>query len=407
MAVYIIRPRQTLVERGLTLNSTRTNPGSRARQSEEVVKLRSEEDTAYRQTREWISETLQVTAALRGQPVGESLITGTIVADMDEEQAERMQQELPDVAVLRDEPIELIPPIRAAATAKRSVEESDLWHLEAIGLAAARGAGFGGGGSGITVAVLDTGIDPTHQELDGKVVEAFTFDARPNVWAANPMSPSFDTDGHGTHVAGLICGRTVGVAPSAKLLNGVMIPGGGGSLSDFILALEWVGQRADVQIANMSAGIPGYLPEMQAVVEDIRAVGILPIFATGNEGRNRTRSPGNYIDPISVGASNRESRVAGFSSGGTIVTDHHQYTVPDLVAPGEGVYSSVMGGGYEAWDGTSMATPVVSGVAALILEKYPNITIPDIEDEILYTCSDLGVPVERQGKGLVQVEAAK
>lgn len=168
----------------------------------------------------------------------------------------------------------------------------------------------------------------------------------------------------------------MGVAPGARILNGVMIPGGNGNVSDFVLALEWTARRSDVQIVNMSAGIRGFTEGLlQVVSEDIRTVGILPVFATGNEGRNKTRSPGNYIDPISVGASNRDDRVASFSSGGTLVTENHQYTVPDLVAPGEGVYSSVIGGGYEAWDGTSMATPVVAGVAALMLEKYPDMTL--------------------------------
>jgi subtilisin family serine protease len=207
-------------------------------------------------------------------------------------------------------------------------------------------------------------------------------------------------------VAGLICGKTVGVAPGTKVTSGVMIPGGRGNLSDFILALEWAAALPEVQIVNLSAGIPGYLPEMQAVVGDLLAVGILPVFAVGNEGRNRTRSPGNYIEPLSVGATDRRNRVAGFSGGGVLIADNHQYTVPDLVAPGAGVYSSVVGGGYEAWDGTSMATPIVTGVAALILEKRPNLTVTDLVDELLDTCRDLGAPPERQGKGLVQVKAA-
>jgi len=325
---------------------------------------------------------------------------------MDDDAAVQMQQELPDVLVLRDQPFELIPPNRAASATNDSVEDLDLWHLEAIGLAEARSDGFRGAGSGVTIAELDTGIDPTHPELHGKVTEAFTFDARPGVWTVNEIEPSIDTDGHGTHVAGLMCGDNVGVAPGARVINGVMIPGGRGNLSDFILALEWALNRTDVQILNMSAGIPGYLPGMLQVVADIRAVGVFPAFATGNEGRNRTRSPGNYRDPISVGASNRSNRVASFSSGGSIVAENHQYTLPDIVAPGQEVYSSVMGGGYEAWDGTSMATPVVSGVAALILEKDPNLTIPELEDVIFDTCLDLRLPVERQGCGLVQVKGA-
>jgi len=185
-----------------------------------------------------------------------------------------------------------------------------------------------------------------------------------------------------------------------------MIPNRRGRISDFVLALEWVATQPEVQIVNMSAGIPGYLPEMREFVANLMAVGVLLVCATGNEGRNRTRSPGNYIEPVSVGATNRRNRVAGFSSGGTLIADNHQYVVPDLVAPGDDVYSSVMGGGYEAWDGTSMATPIVSGVAALILEKYPGITIDDLVEELLSTCQDLGQPADRQGEGLVQVQAA-
>ena len=77
---------------------------------------------------------------------------------------------------------------------------------------------------------------------------------------------------------------------------------------------------------------------------------------------------------------------------------------PDGYAPGDDVYSSVMGGGYEAWDGTSMATPIVSGVAALVLEKYPDITLADLAEELLSTCEDLDLPADRQGAGLVQVQ---
>ena len=188
-----------------------------------------------------------------------------------------------------------------------------------------------------------------------------------------------------------------------------MLPQGKGNYTDFIIALEWAGLRADIQIVNVSAGLPGYLEEMRGAVADALATGIFLVFAVGNEGRNRTRSPGNYIEGLSVGAAAERSGkyvVPGFSGGGTLRVDHHQYDVPDLVAPGKGVYSSVAGGGYQAWDGTSMATPIVAGVAALILEKYPDITVLELEEELLSTCLDLGLPSTRQGRGLVQVTAA-
>jgi len=429
MNTYIVRPRETIMERSIAVATVSMAAEDRASQIARMTRLRAE-DPIYRDIHRWIADrrlsaadgappTRQrksdakrrtgVVGARDESAVHDAPITGTVIVELSDGDAARMRRELPDVLVLRDEPIELIPPRHVATTAKETIAASDLWHLEAIGLAAARARGFQGTGMGTDIAVLDTGIDPTHPELDGRVTQAVTFDARPEVWDARPVSPSIDTEGHGTHVAGLICGATIGVAPGARLLNGMMLPHGTGKVSDFILALEWASRQPEAQIVNMSAGIPGYVEELRAALADVRLVGILPVFAIGNEGRNRTRSPGNYAEAMSVGAADRRGEaygVAGFSGGGTLVVDHHQYRVPALVAPGKGVYSAVMGGGYEAWDGTSMATPIVSGVAALILEKRPTITILELEDELLSTCLDLGLPANRQGRGLVQVKAA-
>lgn len=186
-----------------------------------------------------------------------------------------------------------------------------------------------------------------------------------------------------------------------------MLPKGFGNLSDFVLALEWASSRPEVQIVNMSAGIPGYLDGMHTVIADLLAVGVLPVIAAGNEGRDNTRSPGNYTEVVSVGAVNSGNKVWASSSSGRITAGNHQYQVPDLVAPGEGVYSSVMGGGYESWNGTSMATPIVSGVAALILQRHPDITVGQLQDELMNTCKFLkNVDPDRQGQGMIQIKAA-
>lgn len=128
------------------------------------------------------------------------------------------------------------------------------------------------------------------------------------------------------------------------------------------------------------------------------------VIATGNEGPNKSRSPGNYVEPLSIVASTREDRIAGFSSGGTMFVDNMSYPIPDLVAPGQEITSCVMDGGYEAWNGTSMATPIVSGVAALHIEKEPDILLTVLKEKIILSCVDLGFPVTRQGAGLVQFE---
>ena len=83
-----------------------------------------------------------------------------------------------------------------------------------------------------------------------------------------------------------------------------MVSGGSGTLSEFILALEWAASQPEVQVVNMSAGIRGYLPEMHQTLGYLLAVGVLPVIAAGNEGRNKTRSPGNYAE---VGSDPKES----------------------------------------------------------------------------------------------------
>lgn len=403
MSLYLVRSRHHAQERSATFFSRKLDAGSRKTQYEELRSWRLA-DPGHKTVLEWAREAQGRAVQLLTTHEDSTPVTGIDILDMPEAEAERMQQAMPDMVIVRDQAFPLIPPIRATATSKTAVSASDLWHLRAIGLEAARQHGFTGTGTGVTIAVLDTGVDATHPELAGRVAGASTFEVA--TWQAYPMVPSQDTDGHGTHVSGLICGQHVGVAPSAQVLSGVMIPHGLGNVSDFILAMEWAALQPEVKIVNMSAGIPGYLPEMHEAVMGLRTVGVLPVFATGNEGRNQTRSPGNYIAALSVGATNSQNRVASFSSGGSLIVDNHAYTVPDLVAPGEAVYSSVVGGGYEAWDGTSMATPIVSGVAALILEKYPMMRLSDLMEELLATCTDLRLATERQGQGLVQVRGA-
>ncbi len=120
-----------------------------------------------------------------------------------------------------------------------------------------------------------------------------------------------------------------------------MIPKGRGSLANFIIALEWAANNPEIQIVNVSAGLRGFFSDMEEVISDMLAVGVLPVCASGNEGRDRHRSPGNYRSVLSVGASNKEGRVAGFSSSGTLIVENTTYNIPHLVAPGEQVYSAV------------------------------------------------------------------
>lgn len=399
MGVYIIRPKTTSVARSLKLASRKFTDEIRPSQVAEVVKF-WQKDSVYQEISSYLKDTNKVT-----QSSTYSNITGSKVVDIPDEDIEQLCQDLPNALILRDFPIGLIQPERNITGKKGTVDVDDLWHLEAISLITARQQGFTGTGKGITVAVLDSGIDANHPEINGKITESYRLNPRTQEIQTVPCE---DTVGHGTHVAGLICGNQVGAAPEAKIINGIMFPNGVCNLSDWISWFNWLASQPEINIVNISAGelsLPaGYFELFNSLIDDLIAVGLLPICAVGNEGFNRSRTPGNCKGSLSVGATNNKNKVASFSGNTTIKNDYQSYNVPYVVAPGESVYSSVLGGGYEAWNGTSMATPIVSGVAALILEKYnKNISVLNLLDEILTNCQDLGLDKERQGKGLVQI----
>ncbi len=174
----------------------------------------------------------------------------------------------------------------------------------------------------------------------------------------------------------------------------------GGNVNARILAgMEWViGQGA--RILSMSLGIRGYHDDFLAVTQILRQRGILPVFAVGNEGPGTSRSPGNYAEALSVGAMGEDQHVADFSSSRKFDRPGDPL-VPDLVAPGVNVISAKPGGGYQAMDGSSMATPHIAGLAAVLMQAAPTATIDEIEQAIFDSCTLLkGDAVERQNRGV-------
>ena len=376
-------------------------PADRKRQYDQLKKARQAKRRRGTLTTMSVAEEALEPHNVVASPREDNVLTGAFIVEGSGTTLEAMQKDLPEYHVVEDYEISLIPPVKRG---KRSLGEAtaaspiDLWHLATIRLLEARALNFVGKGEGSIIAVLDTGIENV-AEIKGKIDRAIEFDAD-GKWKKVATK---DTQGHGTHVSGLICGNTVGVAPGAKVAGITMIPGGRGMVSDFIQALEYVAQQPEIAIVNMSAGIPGFRPEMRAAVRTLRSVGVLPVVAVGNEGKNTSRSPGNYAEVLTIGASTKDAKVWSSSGGGEMLVDNMSFKIPDCVAPGAGVVSCVMGGGYEAWDGTSMATPIVSGIAALIVEKHPGIALPDLEQEILGACVSIGAPPVREGAGLVQV----
>jgi subtilisin family serine protease len=132
----------------------------------------------------------------------------------------------------------------------------------------------------------------------------------------------------------------------------------------------------------------------------LRRRGVLPVFAVGNEGPGTSRSPGNYPEALSVGAIDKKQVVASFSSSQRF-SRRRDPVVPDLVAPGVNVISAKPGGGFQAMDGSSMATPHIAGLAALLLQARPKATVSAVERAIIASCIlPPGVDPERANHGM-------
>jgi subtilisin len=286
----------------------------------------------------------------------------------------------------------------------RASSATTAWGIERLRAKELWARGFEG--QGVLVGHLDTGIDGKHPALKQAIAEFAEFDmlAR-RVPGAEPK----DSDAHGTHTAGSIAGRpvkgvVVGVAPKAKLLSGMVIEGG--QVIERILAgMEWVIERRG-RILSMSLGLRGFTTAFEVVVQSLRDAGVLPVVASGNENANSSRSPGNYATVLSVGACDEADRVAAFSSSQRFARPDDPL-VPDIVAPGVEVLSCATGGGYRFDSGTSMATPYVAGLAALLFSAKPDATIGEVERAILHSCArPATMPQERANRGVPNAVAA-
>ncbi|MDR7548306.1 MAG: S8 family serine peptidase, partial [Armatimonadota bacterium] len=292
-----------------------------------------------------------------------------------------------------------ISPVRPHRVAAARLVGRHTWGIEAINVPAVWEEGLTG--RGVLVGHLDTGVDAAHPTLRGAVRAFAEFDRLGR--QVRPAPRPHDTDDHGTHTAATIAGRevrgrAVGVAPGAELACAIVIEGGD-VVARVLGGMDWaVGQG--VRVLSMSLGFRGWWEDFRPLVRLLRARNVLPVFAVGNEGPGTSRSPGNYPEALSVGAADRPGRVADFSSSQRF-RRRFDPVVPDLVAPGMDVISARPGGGYQAMDGTSMATPHVAGLAALLWEAKPEATETQIERAILRSCIlPPDVSADRAGRGI-------
>jgi serine protease AprX len=262
-------------------------------------------------------------------------------------------------------------------------------------------------GRGIKVAVVDTGIDYEHPDFSGRILAYTSFVG----------GDGKDDHGHGTHVAGIIAGsgeasggKYRGVAPEALLLSAkVLRADGSGMMSDVMAGIEWAVEQG-AKVINLSLGSPGPCDgtdALSAMCDAAVKAGVVVCAAAGNDGPSpgTVGSPGCAREVITVGASDDSDQVAPFSSRGPTADGRVK---PDILFPGVGIVSCRAGGTsmgtpvddfYTSASGTSMATPHASGVAALLLQAYPDLSPAQVKARMMDSALNLNLDPNTQGAG--------
>lgn len=290
------------------------------------------------------------------------------------------------------------------------------WNIEQIGAPAVWDT-FGYDGSGVVVGIIDTGVEWDHEALKTKW-RGYNPAAPDNPdpvynWfdAVNGEDMPYDENGHGTHVAGTVLGagpdgtNLIGVAPGARwIAANAFTPDGIGMDDWFLAAGEYMLAPTDGEgnpnpdmapdIINNSWGSeqPEEFNEWyRDMVQNWRNAGILPVFGAGNSGpgSGTVLSPGNYPESFTVAATDANNNLASYSSRGPAPYSPPHDLKPDISAPGVNIRSAIPGGGYAERNGTSMATPHIAGVAALILSAEAELTVDELEAAILDTAEPL------------------
>ncbi len=332
-------------------------------------------------------------------------------------------------------PVELIEPVavrpagggsRTPETGIVAVRAPEVWEM-----------GFTG--AGVLVSTMDTGVDGDHLALADRWAGVRPEYSGHPEWAwhdsiGDPPDFPSDTHGHGTHTMGTVCGgapgEEVGVAPGAHWISDNSINQGVDAefMSDVLAAYEWFvdpdGNPStvwDVPVTNSNSwgvnewwSIPPCDETFWDALDACEAAGIVIIFSAGNEGTSGLRRPSDRATDeyrtfavAAVNAGSPDWPVASWSSRGpTYCTpDGGAAIKPDIAAPGVNVRSAYLYDGYTYMDGTSMASPHVNGVVALMYEACPDLTVEDFKQIIYDTAYDLGSPGEDNDYGWGMIDA--
>jgi len=257
----------------------------------------------------------------------------------------------------------------------------------------------GNTGSGRKVVVLDTGYNYLHPELSSSYLGGKDF--------VNNDSDPMDDEGHGSHVAGIITADGIvtsakGVAPDAGVMAGkVLDQNGSGYFSDVVAGIYWAVNGPDGVYGNiddfgadaislsLGTGAPylyknlcnSVLPDLTNAIKYAVGKNVTVVVAAGNSGTRGVSLPGCISYSTTVGAVSSNDQVASFSGRGSAL---------DISAPGVNIYSSILGNLYATWSGTSMATPMITGVVALMKNAHPLYTQGQVENKLFTTVKDLG-----------------
>lgn len=289
-----------------------------------------------------------------------------------------------------------------------AIYANDLWSL-----------GFTG--QGVVVANMDSGVDASHPDLAAK------WRGGSNSWFdpyGQHAAPA-DLAGHGTQTMGVIVGgdvggTSIGVAPDAQWIAVKIFNDTGSATATAIhLGFQWLldpdgnpgtDDAPDVVNNSWTFGTPGCNLEFQLDLQTLYAAAILPIFAAGNYGpvAGTSVSPANYPEAFAVGAVDDGSQIFALSSRGPSACGELEMIYPELTAPGVEIRTSDLSGFYTSTSGTSLAAPHAAGVAALLLEAFPNLTAEQQSAALLNGSVDLGLagPDNDYGFGMLDALAA-
>jgi thermitase len=239
------------------------------------------------------------------------------------------------------------------------------WHLRRIGGPLAWNLSTGSGS--VVVAIVDSGVYPHHPDLAPKLVPGWNF--------VKENADTADVLGHGTAVAGTVAAATnnglgvAGVTWASRIMPLVAVDAQDYSAySDIAAAIQYAADQG-VRVINVSLGGVNSSKTLQKAVDYAWSKGALVFASAMNEGISAPHYPAACAHAVAVGATDANDRLASFSNYGSWIT---------LAAPGTGILSTANGGGYSFWNGTSFASPIAAGVAALVLSANPRLTNEEV-----------------------------